>query len=93
MRPSSFGGETITVWRIGVDHQTLVFFTIGLWRLHPNHHTLACQTIGIWSIPSDFGVTIGLLSPIALWSIIQIIYPLLHTLVGDSFTWGRLDVM
>lgn len=54
-------GETITVWQIGVDHQTLVFFTIELWRLHLNYITLECQTIGIWCIPSDFGVTIGLL--------------------------------
>lgn len=53
-------GETITVWQIGVDHQTLVFFTIELWRLHLNYITLECQTIGIWCIPSDFGVTIGL---------------------------------
>lgn len=33
-------GETITVWQIGVDHQTLVFFTIELWRL--------VHTIGLW---------------------------------------------
>ena len=34
----------------------------------PHHRTLACQTIGVWRRPSDFGVTIGLWSPIALWS-------------------------